>query len=85
MVFESRVKTDGLSDSWEMDLPHIQFSFEFDPLLSVDSILAMPDESRADVFRSSIRLSTPPPEQTARQSPSIPSILAKGWRSETRQ
>ena len=32
---------------WNLRLPHIPFAFEFDARLRVDSLFALPDESRA--------------------------------------
>lgn len=59
LVLRTRVRTIGLTDHWEHELPHIPFTFEFDPLLSVDALLAMPDQSRAEVFERSVRLAPP--------------------------
>jgi hypothetical protein len=56
LVLETRVRTAGLTESWQLDLPHIPFSFEFDPLLSVDSLLALPDSSRAEAFAAAVQL-----------------------------
>jgi hypothetical protein len=56
LVLQARVKTEGLTDPWEIELPHVPFSFEFDPILSVDALLAMPDESRSPQFASAMSL-----------------------------
>jgi hypothetical protein len=77
------VRTAGLTDSWEPDLPHAPFSFEFDPLLAVDALLAAADDARADAFARAVRLEAPPgrpdgptlldlgPEFALRDPPSI--------------
>ena len=46
LVLQARVRTVGLTDSWELELPHIPFSFEFDPRLAVDALFALPDDAR---------------------------------------
>ena len=56
LVLQARVSTSGLSDAWELDLPHIPFSFELDPLLDVDALLTMPDETRGAQMARSIAL-----------------------------
>jgi hypothetical protein len=43
----------------ELELPHIPFSFEFDPILSVDALLTMPDESRGEALTRATRLVPP--------------------------
>ncbi|RUL85039.1 hypothetical protein [Tautonia sociabilis] len=55
LVFQARARTVGLTSSWEVDLPHVPFGFEFDPLLRVDSILGPPDEDRAAAISSLVR------------------------------
>jgi hypothetical protein len=56
LVLQARVETVGLTDGWTLELPHMPFSFEFDPFLKADALLALPDASRADAFASSARL-----------------------------
>ncbi len=56
LVLQARVRTVGLTESWDLELPHMPFSFEFDPLLAVDALLASPDEARAATFAESVRL-----------------------------
>jgi hypothetical protein len=72
LVLRARVRTAGLTDSWELDLPHAPFSFEFDPLLAVDALLAMPDDARADAFARAVRLEAPP------ERPEGPTLLDLG-------
>jgi hypothetical protein len=56
LAFQARVRTVGLTESWEIELPHMPFSFELDPLLAVDALLALPDDTRAGAFARSVRL-----------------------------
>ncbi len=51
LVLQARVRTRGLTESWELELPHVAFSFEFDPRLAVDALFALPDETRARRLR----------------------------------
>jgi hypothetical protein len=59
VVLQPRVRTKGLTESWELDLPHMPFGFEFDPRLEVNSLLALPDEPRGETMARSIRLEVP--------------------------
>ena len=43
LVLQARARTVGLTSRWELELPHLAFSFEFDPNLRVDALLAQPD------------------------------------------
>jgi hypothetical protein len=54
--FEARVRTAGLTSDWELELPHMPFTFEFDPLLDPDSLLTLPDEERAAGFARGVFL-----------------------------
>lgn len=56
LVFQSRTRTRNLTSSWELDLPHVPFSVEFDPLLEIPALLALPDETRAGQVSESVRL-----------------------------
>jgi len=56
LSFQAKAQIEGVTTPWELDLPHIPFSFEFDPRLEVDSILAPPDESRAGAVAAALRL-----------------------------
>ena len=56
LVLQARVKTVGLTDAWELDLPHIPFAFEFDPNLAVDALLTLPDDARAAKMAGAITL-----------------------------
>lgn len=68
LVAQVRVRTAGLTDSWELALPHARFGFEFDPVLRVEALLALPDERRAAEFSGRVRLA-------AAQSGAVPSFL----------
>jgi hypothetical protein len=59
LVLQTRVRTVGLTDAWQIDLPHIPFPFEFDPRLEVGSLLASPDDSRGETIGRSLRLDAP--------------------------
>jgi len=56
LVLQTRVRTAGLTDSWEIALPHVPFSFEFDPILQLSAILTLPDAARDDSVARAIRL-----------------------------
>ena len=56
LALHAKVRAVGLTSPWELDLPHLPFPFEFDPLLEVNSLLATSDESRAAHFANAIRL-----------------------------
>ena len=56
LTLQARVRTVGLTDSWELELPHLPFSFEFDPHLAVDALLTLPDETRATRFAGAVGL-----------------------------
>jgi len=61
LVLEPRVRTAGLTSSWELGLPHIPFNFEFDPHLAVDALLTLPDDARGAAVAGAIRLAHPEP------------------------
>lgn len=56
LSFQARARTVGLTTAWEQNLPHIPFTFEFDPVLSVDALLTLPDEARAERIAGAVRL-----------------------------
>ena len=58
LALQTRVRTRGLTDLWQIELPHLPFSFEFDPRLEVGSLLTLADESRGEVIKQAIRLVT---------------------------
>jgi hypothetical protein len=56
LVLQVRVRTRSLTSHWELDLPHVPFSFEFDPVLRVEALLTLPDAHREGVFARAARL-----------------------------
>ncbi len=56
LALHAKVRTVGLTGTWEIELPQIPFSFEFDPGLAVDALLTLPDEARGRQFARSVRL-----------------------------
>jgi hypothetical protein len=56
LVLQARIRTAGLTESWEIEPPHVPFQFEFDPILRLDAILTLPDAARDESIRRAIRL-----------------------------
>ncbi len=63
LVLQTRVRTAGLLTPWEIELPHVPFTFEFDPLLRPDAILTLPDAERDATIGRAIRLRSVAPEE----------------------
>ena len=59
LALAAKVRVVGLTDTWEIELPHLPFSFEFDPILGVEALLTSEDEPRGSAFGRSIRLEPP--------------------------
>jgi len=59
LALAAKVRVVGLTDNWEIELPHLPFSFEFDPILTVEALLTTEDDTRSAAFARSIRLETP--------------------------
>ncbi len=77
LVLETRVRTaTGLTDSWEIELPHIPFHFEFDPILQLDAILTLADSVRDDQIAQSIHLE---PGDVAPGEPAIFLAVGDDW------
>jgi len=57
-----------LTDTWQIDLPHLPFNFEFDPRLDIQSLLTLPDEHRAERIARSVRLESQQPSADDRSS-----------------
>ena len=55
LALAAKVRVVGLTDAWEIELPHLPFSFEFDPILAVDSLLTTEDGPRAAAFAAASR------------------------------
>jgi hypothetical protein len=56
LVLQTRVRTTGLTDSWEFELPHVPFNLEFDPFLELGAITTVPDSNRDEQITQAIRL-----------------------------
>jgi len=56
LVLQARVRTTGLTDSWELELPHMPFQFEFDPRLAPEALFALPDDARAQTITQAVTL-----------------------------
>jgi hypothetical protein len=56
LALQARVRPVGLTSAWELDLPHVAFSFEFDPRLAVESLWCAPDEARDAEIARAVRL-----------------------------
>jgi hypothetical protein len=56
LVLHTRVRTSGMTDSWEIEPAQIPFTFEFDPNLRLDAILTLPDSTRDEQVARAIRL-----------------------------
>jgi hypothetical protein len=59
LALASKVRVVGLTDDWEIELPHLPFSFDFDPILTVGALLTTEDAPRAEAFARSVGLSSP--------------------------
>src|SRR5262249_41542251 len=46
LILQARVRTTGLTDSWELELPHVPFTLDFDPFLTLEAITTLPDANR---------------------------------------
>jgi hypothetical protein len=56
LILKARVRTTGLTEAWELDLPQMPLSFEFDPRLAADALFTLPDAARAAAIAAGIRL-----------------------------
>jgi hypothetical protein len=56
LALQTRIRTIGLTDIWQIEPPHVPFSFEFDPVLRLDAILTLPDAARDETIARAIRL-----------------------------
>jgi hypothetical protein len=56
LVLEARARTVNLTESWALDLPHMPFTWEFDPRLDVEAIFTLPDETRGEAIARAVRL-----------------------------
>jgi hypothetical protein len=76
LVLQARVRTAGLTASWEIELPHVPFSFEFDPALRLDAILTLADADRDERVARAIRLE---PVAGASEQPATHLPLGGEW------
>jgi hypothetical protein len=56
LVLQTRIRTAGLTDSWELEPPHEPFNFEFDPILRLDAIVTLHDATRDESVARAIQL-----------------------------
>jgi hypothetical protein len=63
LILKSRVRTAGLRTSWELELPQLPLSFEFDPHLTVEALLTEPDAARAEAIGRAVRLMVQEPDE----------------------
>ncbi len=59
LVLHARVRTTGLTTIWERELPQVPFSFEFDPILSLDALFTLPDAAREEAIAKAIAIAAP--------------------------
>ena len=76
LVLQTRVRTVGLTDSWEFELPHVPFNLEFDPLLQLGAITTLPDSNRDEQVARAIRLE---PGEVADGKPATYLALNSEW------
>lgn len=73
LILQTRVRTSNqLTSSWQIELPHVALSLEFDPRLELSALLTVPDASRAEAITSLISLGDAP------ETPSGPSLIDLG-------
>jgi hypothetical protein len=73
LVLQTRVRTLGLSGGWELELPHVPFQFDFDPVLRLDAILTLSDAVRDEAIGRGIRL-----ESATVQAGDVPANMPMG-------
>jgi hypothetical protein len=76
LVLQTRVRTAGLTDAWEIEPPQIAFTFEFDPILQLDAILTLADSTRDESVARAIRLE---PSAAADGQPATYLSLSDAW------
>jgi hypothetical protein len=76
LVLQAKVRTRGLSGAWELDLPHVPFQFDFDPVLRLDAILTVPDAARDAAIAAAIRIER---SDSGDDSPARLAPLGSGW------
>ena len=72
LVLIPRVRTaSSLTSRWEIELPHVPFSFEFDPRLERTALETLPDDGKRDAIARSVSLE-PPTATRPRRTPLPP-------------
>lgn len=56
LVLKARARPSGLSGNWELELPHVPFTFEFDPVLAPEALLTLPDAGREQAIGQAVQL-----------------------------
>ncbi|WZO96459.1 hypothetical protein EP7_003452 [Isosphaeraceae bacterium EP7] len=56
LVLHARARTKDLTEQWQLDLPQVNTSFEFDRNLAVDALLTMPDDTRGEAMQKALTL-----------------------------
>jgi hypothetical protein len=64
LVLHPRVRTRGLTDAWELDLPQIPFHIEFDPALTPDALFTLADAAREESIAQAVRLGAIEPNES---------------------
>lgn len=64
LVLHTRVRTTGLTDAWELELPLMSLSFEFDPRLMTESLFALDDSARGEEITHAVQLEPIPANES---------------------
>lgn len=59
LILQTRARISRPAATWELELPHVPFTFEFDPILRVDSLLALADSSRGEAVAQALHWIAP--------------------------
>lgn len=73
LVLHARMRT--APAGWQIDLPRMPFSFEFDRRLQVDALLTHLDESRREAMHGSVKLRPPGDEPDHGDPPQLLSLV----------
>jgi hypothetical protein len=76
LILQARVRTTGLTAAWELELPHVPFTLEFDPFLTLEAITTLPDANRDLLVASAIRLE---PSESKDGEPATYLALNSDW------
>lgn len=72
LVLESKVRTEGLTDQWELALPLVKSQFEFDPRLEPTALFALADSGRAQRVALGVELLSARPTELESAREPIP-------------